>query len=278
MYDFISVNKKIEIKRFYSLFSKNLSENFVFTGETHNFWEVLYVEEGNLCVIADGRVYHLTEGDIIFHKPMELHKFHVEGNKSARIFVVSFTLAGKDVRKLENVTIALSEHQRKILGRLFSYLRSIEEKKPLNDFFVGLRDGNISHAVSCLTEFFLLSITDEKASSLTSSSSPNAMLFKKAVRFMEENVDSLLSIDEISKHLSISSSYLKKIFLKYAGLGVHKYFLKLKIIRASSLLGKGMSVTEVSDKLSFSSQNYFSIVFKRETGTSPLAYKKDLAD
>ncbi len=278
MYGFVEVNKKIEIKRFYSLFSKNLSENYVFTGETHNFWEVLYVEEGDLCVIADGRVYHLTKGDIIFHKPMELHKFHVEKNKPARIFVVSFNLTGSDVKKLENVTATLSEHQRKLLGRLFSFLGDLEERKPCNDFFAILNDGNISHAVCCLYEFFLLSITDEKASALVSSSSPNAMLFKKAVRYMEENVDSWLSIDEISKHCSISASYLKKIFLKYAGLGVHKYFLKLKIIRASSLLGKGMSVTEVSDELSFSSQNYFSIVFKRETGTSPLAYKKDLAD
>ncbi len=278
MYKFIEVNKKIEIKKFYSLFSRKLNENFVFTGETHNFWEVLYVEEGDLCVISDGKVYHLTKGDIIFHKPMELHKFYVEKNKPARIFVMSFSLVGPDVKKLENVTIALSEHQRKLLGRLFSFLSGIEEKKPFNDFYAIAKSVDISHAVSCLAEFFLLSITDENASALTSSSSPNAMLFKKAVRFMEDNVDYWLSIDEISKHLSISSSYLKKIFLKYAGLGVHKYFLKLKIIRASSLLGKGMSVTEVSDKLSFSSQNYFSIVFKRETGTSPLAYKKNLAD
>ena len=278
MYTFIEVKKKIEIKNFYSLFSNNLSESFVFTGETHNFWEVLYVEEGNLCVIADGRVYHLTKGDIIFHKPMELHKFHVEKDKPARIFVMSFSLSGEDVKRLENVTASLSEHQKKLLGRLFSFLADLQERKPCNDFFDLLKDGNISHAVCCLCEFFLLSVTDEKVSALTSSSSPNAMLFKKAVRFMEENVDRSLSIDEISKHLSISASYLKKIFLRYAGLGVHKYFLKLKIIRASTLLGNGMSVTEVSDQLSFSSQNYFSIVFKRETGTSPLAYKKDLAD
>ena len=278
MYGFIEVNKKIEIKRFYSFFSKNLSENYVFSGESHNFWEVLYVEEGDLCVIADGRVYHLTKGDIIFHKPMELHKFHVEKSRPARIFVMSFALSGPEVKKLENVTATLSEHQKKILGRLFAFLADIEEKKPFNDFIGLFETHDITHAVSSLSEFFLLSITDEKASALASSSSPNAMLFKKAVRFMEDNVDYWLSIDEIAKHLSISSSYLKKIFLKYAGLGVHKYFLKLKIIRASSLLGKGMSVTEVSDELSFSSQNYFSIVFKRETGTSPLAYKKDLAD
>ena len=70
-------------------------------------------------------------------------------------------------------------------------------------------------------------------------------------------------------------SYLKKIFSKYAGLGIHKYFLKSKITIACRLLRRGMSVCDVSEKLSFSSHNYFSTVFKRETGRLPSDFRKE---
>ena len=278
MYKHIEVNKKKEIKRFYSVFEQSLSENFLFQGETHNFWEFLCVEEGQICVSADDRVYHLTKGDIIFHKPMELHKFHVEKATPSKIFVMSFALSGTDVKKLKNVTVTLSEHQKNLLGQILSFLHSNDKEKTFSDYFKIVERLDISQALSCIAELFLLSFTNENVSSLTSSSSANAILFKKAVLFMDENINTWVSIDEISKYCNISSSYLKKIFVKYTGLGVHKYFLKLKIIRASTLLRDGMSVSKVSDELSFSSQNYFSLVFKRETGTSPLAYKKDLAD
>ena len=86
---------------------------------------------------------------------------------------------------------------------------------------------------------------------------------------------SLDTLRYIAKKLNVSVSYLKKIFTKYAGLGVHKYFLKSKITIACRLLRRGMSVCEVSEKLSFSSHNYFSTVFKRETGRLPSEFRKE---
>jgi AraC-like DNA-binding protein len=52
-------------------------------------------------------------------------------------------------------------------------------------------------------------------------------------------------------------------------MSVHKYFLTLKIKTATVLLKGGMSVSEVSDTLGFSSQGYFSATYKRETGNNP---------
>ena len=61
----------------------------------------------------------------------------------------------------------------------------------------------------------------------------------------------------------------KVLFEKYAGISIHKYFLKLKFKVATKLLKEGLSVSEVSEKLNFSSQSYFSVSYKREMRISP---------
>ena len=60
----------------------------------------------------------------------------------------------------------------------------------------------------------------------------------------------------------------------YAGCGVIQYFTRLKMAKAIKYLKEGYSVGEVADMLSFSSLNYFSAVFKKETGVPPGVYKQ----
>ena len=57
-------------------------------------------------------------------------------------------------------------------------------------------------------------------------------------------------------------------------MGVHKYLVSLKMKTATELLNKVVSVCEVSQRLGYSSQNYFSSAYKRETGRSPSFAKK----
>lgn len=72
----------------------------------------------------------------------------------------------------------------------------------------------------------------------------------------------------------MSISTVKKTFAKYGGQGVMKYINQRKISEAVSLLQNGKNVTEVSDILAFSTQSYFSTVFKQFTGTKPSEYMR----
>ena len=76
MWEGREASKNIEIKQFFSAFEQIYDSKFSFHGEAHNFWEMLYIIRGNAIVSADERVYSLSNDDIIFHKPMEFHKFH----------------------------------------------------------------------------------------------------------------------------------------------------------------------------------------------------------
>lgn len=73
------IEEQIIINSLYSLFEMHYNDGYAFQGETHNFWECLYVIDGKGYVSGDERVYNLTRGNIVFHKPMEFHKFLIHG-------------------------------------------------------------------------------------------------------------------------------------------------------------------------------------------------------
>lgn len=118
-----------------------------------------------------------------------------------------------------------------------------------------------------LIQFMLLLIENGKTNTLLTPK--EAELFEGAVEYMKNHISENISLEELAKYCHTSPSRLKRTFSKYSGMGVHKYFLTLKIKTATSLLKKGMAINEVSDRLGFISQGYFSTAFKRETGITP---------
>lgn len=270
------INKLVSISCFVSSFEKHLEYDYIFNGEMHDFWEMLYVVRGNVCVSADERVYNLKENNIIFHKPMELHKFHA--NSESDIFVMSFKLNGKIANTLCDRTQALNDTQKNNLENIIQLFRKnrVETEDKYYEF-IGAFDVNplLSNQVACATELFLLSICEDKTSMITAIESTEAEIFKKCVIQMEERITEAISVEDFASKQNISVSYLKKVFAKFAGVGVHKYFIRTKITYACKLLREGKSVYEVSDMLSFSSPNYFCLAFKRETGKTPSQFKTE---
>jgi len=271
---------QIHIEAFYSMFKMYYNSNYIFSGEVHDFWECLYVIEGDVQVSGDERVYALTEGDIIFHKPMELHKFSVENKKGATLFIFSFSLEGKIKEYFKNSVFTLNREQRRIISDLINYMEAESSDYDATNsyqrfyrFFLPADNSEIylQRVVYYLYQLFL-SLADNGRTA-HSISTPETSLFKEAVRFMQANVSEHLTVGDIAKHCGISQSGLKRTFSKFAGISVHKYFLNLKLNAAINLLQSGKNVAEVTDDLNFSSQSYFSSAFKREIGSSPSKFK-----
>lgn len=271
---YFKVDKKLYIENIITAFCIELNKGYEFSGEMHNFWEMFYVVDGNASVSADEKVYLLEKNQILFHKPMELHKFRI--NENAKIFVMSFTLSGENEKLFRNLTLKLSSEQREIIQSLIGILeKNQDENKDVHGKFLeGFKNNPLLlHQTVCILEYFLLTLSDSKNYFSISDNSFSAEIFKNSVLFMEEHVTDWVTLPQIASRLNISVSYLKKVFTKYTGMGVHKYFLKTKMVYACKMLKKGKSVNEISDTLNFSSPNYFSSVFKREIGISPISFR-----
>lgn len=269
------VNEQIHIGSFFSFFERHYDNGYSFAGETHNFWECVYVLDGSICVSSDERVYDLTKDEVIFHKPLELHKFYVNGEAGATLLIFSFSLTGPMSDALKNMVFTLPKEQTYIVTSLRDYMhryqtgRTIpDELSYLNYLFPFEDTPTYPQMLTTYVYQLILSLLGNGNVSEVSTA-PDALIFGKAVSYMNSRICDQHSVPEIARYCSVSESGLKRIFYKYAGMGIHKYFLKRKIKAATELLENGFGVAATAEKLGFSSQSYFSAAFKRETGFCP---------
>ena len=82
-------------------------------------------------------------------------------------------------------------------------------------------------------------------------------------------------MEHICKTFSISEGYLSRKFKAVSGIGLNQYITYVRICHAEKLLTEtNLSVTEIAEKCGFNGSNYFSSVFKKMKGMTPLMYKK----
>lgn len=272
----IKVEEPLYIERFYSFFEANYDSSFNFSGETHNFWECVYVNKGEICVSADEKVYDLVEGEIIIHKPLEFHKFHINSDEGVNLIVFSFSLDGTLSDFLRNKIIKLSDDEKHILHLLLHYVST--HKNPLSNDQRDFLDFDNQYpdylqTVRSYIYLLLLSFTTNN-SAVKTLKTFDSIIYQKAVRYMTENIEHNISIPEIAKFCNVGTTFIKLTFKKYSGISVHNFFLKLKMRYAVELLKNGHNVTEVSMMLGFCSQPYFSSAFKREFGYPPSSVQK----
>lgn len=95
---------------------------------------------------------------------------------------------------------------------------------------------------------------------------------------IQDQMDTSLSLKEISKELDINPAYLSRAFSKhFDNLTFGEYIRKLRIEKALQLLEEpAYSLTEIAYLTGFSDQSHFTRIFKKFTGQNPSVYRKNL--
>jgi YesN/AraC family two-component response regulator len=100
-------------------------------------------------------------------------------------------------------------------------------------------------------------------------------LIKNIILYISQNYDKELTNNDIANHFKYHSFYLNRLFKKYTGKTLHQTVIEEKIKVAKRMLKEGnLTVNEVSSELGFLDRSQFCTVFKKQTGFTPLEYKK----
>lgn len=102
---------------------------------------------------------------------------------------------------------------------------------------------------------------------------------EKALRYIESNLTSELSLEKVATEVKFAPSYFHKLFKASTGKPLHQYIEDMRIEKAIDLLiTTEMTLTQIAYECGFSSQSYFSYAFKRHTGMTPRAYARKIVE
>jgi AraC-like DNA-binding protein len=270
MYPFIQVERTLRVDALYMALDVVRPRDFYFPGESHDFWELVYVREGRATATADARVYHLSEGMLLFHKPMEFHRIWSEGDTCPHLMIISFKASGEDMEKLRNSCFALEPRQRKRFEEAVAAFCNVQTLRGEGN---GAKLRRAVSQTAVLLENFLMRLTEQEDQLPHESFGEDAQ-YTKIVNVMQENCHRSLTLEELAKECGMSVSNMKRIFSRFSDMGIAKYFLGLKMRKAMAMLEAEIPASRVAELLDFSEINYFYTVFKRETGMTPTQYKR----
>lgn len=102
---------------------------------------------------------------------------------------------------------------------------------------------------------------------------PMSDLLRKVSSYCQRHRGEVLRVEGLSEEISWSRSYLSTRFKKETGMTIVEYFHRYKCEEAKRLLKAGISLSDISARLAFSSPSHFSRVFKKYAGISPKDYR-----
>jgi AraC-like DNA-binding protein len=238
-------------------------------GRTLPEFQLIYISAGEGIFSAEGTTYFVKPGSMLLLLPGMKHFYKPRYDIGWHEYWVGFTgtffknMVKEGMLSKERIffKIGLHDHVFAIFNRIFEELRL---QRPLFQMRV------------CSQVFLLLAeiLSDERRKE-----HPTHLqkIVEKTKCLIETNIDKEIDITSIAREIGISASRLNEVFKTYTSMTPYHYYIQLKINMACRLLEQeDVSIKEVSFRLGFNDQNYFSRLFKQKTGVPPSEWNKHI--
>lgn len=284
IYPIVPTQTTIAIERIITLFYFEYTKDFVYRGETHDFWELLFVDKGQVEVMADTEGYQLEQGDIIFHKPNEFHSIWANGKIAPNLIVATFVSESPSMQFFENKILKVKDDEKSVLAKMIQERARCINKGLDEDFTMDDIKADEVFGAQQLIKIYLqillislvrnnTAVNHEERISLLARHRVEDDIVKRMINFMNENIGANLSLDDFSKEFALSRTRLKSLFHENMDTSIIHFFRCLKIEKAKDLMReKKYNFTEIAEILGFSSISYFSNVFSQIAHMTPTEY------
>ncbi len=149
-----------------------------------------------------------------------------------------------------------------------TFLKSIE--KSIDRLKVEDENKDKMKQLDNVIEYFKNQPNDKESNNLYSM--PDAVRIVK--EYIENNFTNYISLDEIVYDCGYSKYHISRLFKNYMNCTIMEYLLKQRMIKAKDLLiNTQNSIKAISIAIGYSDPNYFSLIFKREEGVSPIQFR-----
>ncbi|MBQ8551699.1 MAG: helix-turn-helix transcriptional regulator [Clostridia bacterium] len=253
----------------------------------HEMWEILYIDRGECDVVSDDQRYHMSQGDMSFHKPGTLHYAELENGGYVNILFISFSCSSPAMSYFENCYIHASREVKQYIA-LMLHEASLTFTPPFIKYPTEEQKKNMANSLwggeqSILNRLELMLIEIIRSNRFHTSNPKiyhpkevvNDEFCSRVIDYMELHLYEGMNIDDLCHALSFSKSYISKRFSSVCGCSVIKYFNIMRIQEAKRLIREtDLTFQEISEKMMLANPHYFSTLFKKHIGMTPTEYKK----
>ncbi|NLL76126.1 MAG: AraC family transcriptional regulator [Clostridiales bacterium] len=246
----------------------------------HDCYEIYYSISGGKQFLIDNRFYNIEPGDIFFINQYESHRLtQIEASIHERI-VISI-----HPDYLNNISSNLTDlsycfthrdgdfphkfHLDSEFGNRFIYLtHKITEAEGFGSDL--MERSALTELMVFLNKFFYEFCHRKHTDAVTT----NHAQVDDILSYINQHISEDLTLDRLSEHFYLSSSYLCRIFKSTTGTTINKYITARRITIAKALLNEGLSVTETCEKCGFNDYSNFLKAFTKAVGISPKKYAR----
>ena len=266
-----------------------LLRGYRFPGESHPFWEFLYVDRGELVVTAGSASFLLKAGELVFHCPNEFHSFQASGQNPVNVIVMSFYCDSPYMAAFERKILFLHQTEKQCLSAIVkeseaSYVH-FDNVAPLVDMrkketapFGG------DQLIKTSLEQFLIHVYRRNdnihVAERTVSANQlhhHAQLALQAREYLGEHYGERITLALLAGKLGISVSQLKRIYREQTGVSVIASLTSIRISEAKRLIRESnLNFSQIAETVGYDSIYYFSTLFKKQTGMTLTEYSKSV--
>ncbi len=246
---------------------------YSFDGESHNYYELTYVDRGTLTTEIDGKTYEVKERELIIYGPNQYHNQKIKDGHSCSYVTVLFELEPE------------ANHFDFLLNRVFSYSKKIHSlmKTFVNESssFTPYMDSLLlcifqETIIRLLQSEFIAEVPDKKPVTDARQHYHNELL-EQILTYIDETIDDPMTVGEICQKFSMSRSSLQILFNENLNQTPKKYINELKLEKSRQMISEGRyTISEIALMLGFNSIHYFSRAFTQKYNMAPSEYAKTI--
>jgi len=234
------------------------ASNSVFYKHCHDYYEIIYIIEGNAIVNIDGKKYAVDSNTAVFIRPTQYHFFELSSTVYERIVIrfFDFFLPAPISKDFHSVTekIAVTKN-RDVLNILYNVAYTI--KKVPSEY----RDDLINCYIKELLYFLYLHANEFTGmEEFVTESKKN---IARIIGYIDEHITEKITLDDIAKSMFMSVSGVCHTFKSVMQTSILQYINQRKIVYANRLLLSGKKLSEVYYLCGYESYSGFLKAYKK---------------
>jgi len=93
--------------------------------------------------------------------------------------------------------------------------------------------------------------------------------------YLDEHFAERVLLEDLGKVAAVSPFHLSRLFKAVVGVAPHRYLMRVRMARAVELLcGTDLTVSQIAQRVGFSSMSHFTLTFRSEVGLTPTAFRR----